>query len=112
MAYDEQLAARVSELIHAPPGRRRAQDVRRDGLDDRRQHGRAASCATTSLIVRIAPEEVDEALARAARDASSGARASKPMKGFVMIDPIALADDAELAALGRVRRRARVGAAA
>ena len=40
MAYDEQLAARISDLMHAAPGRRRAQDVRRHGLDDRRQHGR------------------------------------------------------------------------
>ena len=40
MAYDEQLAARDQRPDARAPRRRRAQDVRRHGLDDRRQHGR------------------------------------------------------------------------
>ncbi len=95
MAYDEQLAARISAMIHERPG-----------VVERKMFGGLGwmiggnmACAVLrhdSLIVRIAPEEVDEALAEP-YVTEFGRPGSKPMKGFVMIDPIALADDSELA---------------
>jgi hypothetical protein len=94
MAYDEQLAAHVSEVIHQRPG-----------VSERRMFGGLGwmiggnmACGvmrTDRLIVRIAPEEVDEAI-REPHVHEFGRPGSKPMKGFVMIDPEAL-DDAELA---------------
>ena len=61
MAYDEQLAARVSALIHERPG-----------VSERKMFGGMGwtiggnmACGVMRhdrLIVRIAPEEVDEAL--------------------------------------------------
>lgn len=95
MAYDEQLAARVSELIHQRPG-----------VSERKMFGGLGwmiggnmACAVMRhdhLIVRIAPEEVDEAL-REPHVQEFGRPGTRPMKGFVMVDPLALADDAELA---------------
>jgi TfoX/Sxy family transcriptional regulator of competence genes len=95
MAYDEQLAARVSELIHQRPG-----------VSERKMFGGMGwtiggnmACAIMRhdhLVVRIAPEEVEEALSEP-HVHEFGRPGSKPMKGFVMIDPEALADDMELA---------------
>ena len=95
MAYDERLAARVSEQIHHRPG-----------VVERKMFGGLGwmiggnmACGVMRedhLIVRIEPEEVDEALGEP-YVTEFGRPGSKPMKGFVMIDPIALADDAELA---------------
>ena len=74
MAYDEQLAERVRDLIARPPGRHREEDVRRDRLDDQRQHGRRRH-AQGPPDRPHRPRRVDEAIARAARAASSAATA-------------------------------------
>jgi TfoX/Sxy family transcriptional regulator of competence genes len=91
MAYDEQLAARVSEVIHQRPG-----------VSERRMFGGMGwmiggnmACGVMRedhLIVRIAPEEVGEAI-REPYVHEFGRPGSKPMKGFVMIEPEALTDD-------------------
>jgi TfoX/Sxy family transcriptional regulator of competence genes len=95
MAYDEQLAARISELIHERPG-----------VVERKMFGGMGwtiggnmACGVMRedhLVVRIAPEETEAAL-REPHVHEFGRPGSKPMKGFVMIEPAALADDAELA---------------
>jgi hypothetical protein len=95
MAYDEHLAARVSELIHHRPG-----------VVERKWFGGLGwmiggnmACAILrfdQLIVRIAPDEVAEALVEP-HVMEFGRPGRKPMQGFVMIDPIALAEEAELA---------------
>ncbi len=51
--------------------------------------------STGGLVVRVAPEEVDEAIAEP-HVHEFGRPGSKPMKGFVIVDPEAL-DDATLA---------------
>jgi TfoX/Sxy family transcriptional regulator of competence genes len=95
MAYDEKLAARVSELIHARPG-----------VVERKMFGGLGwtiggnmACGImreSQLVVRLAPEEVDEAI-REPHVHEFGRPGSKPMKGFVLIDADALDDDATLA---------------
>jgi len=94
MAYDEQLAARVSDLMHQRPGVRESKMFGGVGW---MINGNMA-CGVMRhdhLMVRMAPEEIDEAL-REPHVHEFGRPGAKPMKGFVMIDPEALADDAEL----------------
>jgi hypothetical protein len=95
MAYDEQLAARISELIHARPG-----------VVERKMFGgmgwtiggnmAVGVMREDHLVVRLPPEEVDEAT-RAPHVHEFGRPGSKPMKGFVLIEPDGLSDG-ELAA--------------
>ena len=95
MAYDERLASRISELIHARPG-----------VVERRMFGgmgwmiggnmAVGVMGEDHLVVRVAPEEVDEAI-KEPHVHEFGRPGSKPMKGFVLIDPEILADDATLA---------------
>jgi hypothetical protein len=95
MAYDEQLAARISELIHARPG-----------VVERKMFGgmgwtiggnmAVGVMREDHMVVRLPPEEVDEAIRAAPHVHEFGRPGSKPMKGFVLIDPEGLTD-AELA---------------
>src|SRR4051794_30048239 len=95
MAYDEQLAARVSDLIHARPG-----------VTERKMFGgvgwtlngnmAVGIMRTDHLCVRLPPEEVDEAI-RAPFVHEFGRPGSKPMKGFVLVEPAGVEDDATLA---------------
>ncbi len=95
MAYDEQLAARVSDLIHARPG-----------VTERKMFGgvgwtlngnmAVGIMRTDHLCVRLPPEEVDEAI-RAPFVHEFGRPGAKPMKGFVLVEPAGLEDDATLA---------------
>ena len=95
MAYDERLAERIRELIGARPG-----------VVERKMFGgmgwtiggnmAVGVMRTDHLVVRLPPEEIDEAI-RAPHVHEFGRPGAKPMKGFVIIDPEALADDAVLA---------------
>ena len=95
MAYDEQLAARISDLMHARPG-----------VVERKMFGgmgwtiggnmAVGVMRTDHLVVRLPPEEVDEAI-REPHVHEFGRPGSKPMKGFVIIDPEGVSDDAVLA---------------
>jgi TfoX/Sxy family transcriptional regulator of competence genes len=95
MAYDERLAGRISELIHARPG-----------VVERKMFGglgwmiggnmAIGIMREDHLIVRLAPEEIDEAV-REPHVHEFGRPGAKPMKGFVLIDPEVLDDDATLA---------------
>ncbi len=94
MAYDEQLAARISAVIHERPG-----------VVERKMFGGLGwmiggnmACGVMredQLVVRIAPEEVPEAV-REPGVHEFGRPGSKPMKGFVLVEPAGLSD-AELA---------------
>jgi hypothetical protein len=95
MAYDERLAARISELIHARPN-----------VVERKMFGglgwtiggnmAVGVMRTDHMVVRLAPEEVAEAIAHPHVHEFGRPRA-KPMKGFVIVAPEALEDDATLA---------------
>ena len=95
MAYDEQLAARVRELMAARPD-----------VAERKMFGgvgwmvggnmAVGVMSTDALMVRIEPDEV--AAASASRTCtSSAARGRKPMKGFVLVEPEGVEDDDALA---------------
>ena len=95
MAYDERLAARISDLMHARPG-----------VVERKMFGgmgwtiggnmAVGVMRTDHLVVRLPPEEVDEAI-REPHVHEFGRPGSKPMKGFVIIDSEGVSDDAVLA---------------
>jgi TfoX/Sxy family transcriptional regulator of competence genes len=95
MAYDEQLAARVSELIHQRPG-----------VVERKMFGGMGwmiggnmACGVMRedhLVVRIEPEEVDEAI-REPHVHEFGRPGRKPMTGFVLVEPEGVEDDDALA---------------
>jgi len=95
MAYDEQLADRVRELISARPG-----------VVERKMFGglgwmvggnmAVGVMSTDALMVRIEPDEVASAI-REPHVHEFGREGAKPMKGFVVVDPEGLEDDAALA---------------
>ena len=95
MAYDEQLAARVRELM-AP----------RSGVSERKMFGGIGwmvtgnmACgvmSTGGLLVRVPPEDV-EALRAQPHVGEFGRPGAKPMSGFVVVAPEGVASDAELA---------------
>jgi TfoX/Sxy family transcriptional regulator of competence genes len=95
MAYDEHLAARISELIHARPG-----------VTERKMFGgmgwtiggnmAVGVMREDHMVVRLPPEEIAEAI-KEPHVHEFGRPGAKPMKGFVLIDPEALTDDAALA---------------
>src|SRR3954454_7161200 len=95
MAYDEQLAARISDLLQARPG-----------VVERKMFGgmgwtiggnmAVGVMREDHLVVRLPPEEISDAI-REPHVHEFGRPGAQPMKGFVLIDPEALADDAVLA---------------
>jgi hypothetical protein len=95
MAIDEQLAERIRDLINARPG-----------VVERKMFGGAGwmlqgnmavgVMSTGGLLVRLPPEEVEEAIADEHVN-TFGRPGSKPMTGFVVVDADVL-DDATLAA--------------
>jgi TfoX/Sxy family transcriptional regulator of competence genes len=95
MAYDEQLAERVRELISARPG-----------VVERKMFGglgwmvggnmAVGVMSTGGLIVRIEPEEAESAL-RDAHVHEFGREGAKPMKGFIVVEPEGIEDEAALA---------------
>ena len=96
MAYDEQLAARVRELIAARPD-----------VVERKMFGgvgwmiggnmAVGVMRETELVVRIEPEESGGRAAASRTCTSSAAPARKPMTGFVLVEPEGVEDDAALA---------------
>src|SRR3954447_3105091 len=94
MAYDEQLAERVRELV-AP----------RSGVTEKKMFGgigwmingnmAVGVMSKGGLIVRIDPDEAESILAEP-HVSTFGREGAKPMKGMVIVDPEAL-DDATLA---------------
>src|SRR3954468_18599469 len=95
MAYDEQLAGRISDLMHARPG-----------VVERKMFGgmgwtiggnmAVGVMREDHMVVRLAPEGGQQAI-RAPHVQEFARPGAKPMKGFVLIEPEALADDAVLA---------------
>ena len=95
MAYDEVLAGRVRELIGARPG-----------VVERKMFGglgwmiggnmAVGVMRETELVVRIEPDETEAAL-REPHVHEFGRPGAKPMKGFVIVEPEGLTDDAALA---------------
>ena len=95
MPYDRQLAERVRDLI-AP----------RDGLTEKKMFGgigwmlngnmAVGVMSKGGLIVRVEPDET-EALIAQPHVSTFGREGSRPMKGFVIVDPDSLEDDAALA---------------
>jgi hypothetical protein len=94
VAFDEGLAERIREVLEGEPG-----------LTERRMFGGLAfmldgnMCCGVSgedLMVRIAPESTEEALRR------PGARVfdmtGRPMKGWLVVGPEGIAEDADLRA--------------
>ena len=93
MAYDEELAGRVRDLLAGVE------------VDEKKMFGGVAFMVSThmecgiirdDLMVRIDPDDRDRALERGATDMApfSGHR---PMRGMVMVPGSVVADDAELA---------------
>jgi TfoX/Sxy family transcriptional regulator of competence genes len=96
MAYDEQLAARISDLMHARPDVVERKMFGGMGWTIR-GHMAVGVMREDHMVVRLAPEEIEDAI-REPHVHEFGRPGAKPMKGFVIIDPEALADDATLAA--------------
>ena len=94
MAYDEQLAARVRELIEARPG-----------VVERKMFGglgwmiggnmAVGVMRNDELVVRIEPEESEAAL-REPHVHRFGRPGRKAMTGFVLVEPEGVQDDAAL----------------
>jgi len=95
MAYDEVLAGRVRELIGARPG-----------VVERKMFGglgwmiggnmAVGVMRETELVVRIEPEETEAAI-REPHVHEFGRPGRKPMKGFVLVEPAGVEEDADLA---------------
>lgn len=92
MAFDELLAARIRTILQDDPG-----------LDEKKMFGGIAflingnmACGvhTDNLIVRLDPEDFAENLLKPG--ASVFDMTGKPMKGWVLVAPEALEDDAGL----------------
>ena len=94
MSYDEGLAERVRDIVHERPGvEERAMFGGRGWMI-----GGNLACAvmTDGLVIRIEPGETDDALAEPHVRPFGRARA-KPMRGWVLVDPEGVEEDAELA---------------
>ena len=95
MAYDEGLAERVRAIVGERPG-----VVERKmfgGLGWMLNGNMACGVMSTGgLIVRLAPEDVEDALAEP-HVGTFGREGAKPMKGFVVVDPDGVAEDGALA---------------
>ena len=95
MAYDEQLAGRIRELISARPG-----------VVERKMFGglgwmiggnmAVGVMRETELVVRIEPEEAEAAL-QEPHVHEFGRPGRKAMTGFVLVEPEGVEDDAALA---------------
>jgi TfoX/Sxy family transcriptional regulator of competence genes len=95
MAYDEQLAERVRDLV-AP----------RDGVTEKKMFGgigwmlngnmAVGVMSKGGLLVRIDPDETEMLIAQP-HVTTFGRDGAKPMKGFVIVDAVTIEDDATLA---------------
>lgn len=94
MAYDQQLAERVRDVIEHRPGV--AERKMFGGLGWMVGGNMACGVMGDDLVVRIAPEETEDAC-REAHVREFGRPGKRPMRGFVLVEPQGLTDDAELA---------------
>jgi TfoX-like protein len=95
MAYDQQLADRIGDLMHARPGV--VEKKMFGGLSWMLNGNMAVGVMRENqLVVRMDPEEVPAAI-REPHVGEFGRPGTKPMSGFVVVDPAALEDDAALA---------------
>lgn len=94
MAYDEALAERVRTVVGA-----------RSGVTERRMFGAltwmigghmACGVLRDELLVRLGREEAERAVAEPHVRQFEGAQ-GRPMTGFVVVDPLGIADDEALA---------------
>ncbi|MGH3646109.1 MAG: TfoX/Sxy family protein [Micromonosporaceae bacterium] len=95
MAYDEGLTERVRELAEQElAGRVLIEKKMFGGLAFLLNGNMAVGISKESLMVRLAPEDSDAALAE------PGARVfdmtGRPMKGWLLVDPEGIATDADL----------------
>jgi hypothetical protein len=95
VAYDERLAERVRDIVGQHPG-----------VTERKMFGglgwmiggnMACGLMADGLLVRVPTGETEEALGRP-HVREFGFPGRKPMRGFVLVEPDGLADEAELAA--------------
>ena len=94
MAYDERLAERIRELITVRPG-----------VVERKMFGglgwmiggnmAVGVMRETELVVRIDPEETEAACGEP-HVHEFGREGRKPMRGFVLVEPAGVEDDADL----------------
>ena len=94
MAYDEQLADRIRDVVLARPDVTERKMFGGIGL----MVGGNMACGVMgdSLMVRLAPEEAEQALAEEGT-APFGREGAKPMKGFVVVDAAILDSEEALA---------------
>jgi hypothetical protein len=93
MAFDERLADRIRDVIQARPDV--VEKKMFGGVGWMLQGNMAVGVMSTGgLLVRVPPEEVDEAITDPHVHVF-GRPGSKPMKGFVIVDPEVL-DDATI----------------
>lgn len=90
MAYDEQLAERIRDVISVRPD---VTEKRMFGGIGWMLRGNMAVGVMSKggLLVRVEPEEVP-ALLREPHVTEFGREGAKPMKGFVVVEPDALSD--------------------
>src|SRR5215218_1475539 len=94
MAHDEALAARVREVAAARP-----EVIERSMFGGRAWFvGGNMACGVMrdDLVVRLDPADVDDAL-REAGTSPFGRPGRQPMRGWVRVDPGALASEADIA---------------
>lgn len=99
MAFDEQLAERIRKNIGKKKGI--AEKKLFGGIAFLMNGNMAVGVHKNELIVRLAPEETDDALAKPQTrifDLSGG----RPMKGWILVKPAGLITDATLAKWVRV----------
>ena len=93
MAYDEQLAERVREQLVPQPGP--AEKAMFGGVAFLLDGNMAVGLSGDELMVRVGPERSDEALARPHTRPFD--MTERPMKGWVLVAPDALAGEQALA---------------
>lgn len=94
MAYDEGLAERVREMVSDRPGVTERKMF--GGLSWMVGGNMACGVLDEDLLVRLSPEEAEAAWEEpGTRPLQMPGRA--PMKGFVLVEPSLVAEDAELA---------------
>jgi TfoX/Sxy family transcriptional regulator of competence genes len=94
MAYDEQLAERVKDVIQQRPGVTERKMF--GGLGWTIAGNMACGVMGDDLVVRIAPEETEDAC-HEAHVREFGRPGKAPMRGFVLVEPEGLGEAAELA---------------
>jgi len=92
MAYDEDLAQRVQELMKDLPGFNEKKMF--GGVGFMLQGNMACGVNKDDLVVRVGPERYDEAMARPFTRLFD--ITGRPMTGWVMVDPKGRASDDEL----------------